>query len=83
MNVNIYFKSAWCLFVGNTADKPVEPKVINEENEKNFFDHTPYNFLGKSFTWADTDIKMLASMRKWIKKYFSEDYVINTDYNEK
>ena len=83
MNVNLYFRGAWCLFVGNTSQDPIEPKVVNEEKEKNFFNHTPYNFSGKSFTWADDDQKTLSSLRTWAKDLFNKNDVIDTTHDTK
>ena len=83
MNVNLYFRGSWCLFVGNTSDQPIEPKVVNEDKEKNFFDHTPYNFSGKSFTWADDDVKVLNALRKWTKEYFGKNDVVDTTHDSK
>ncbi len=77
LNVNLYFRGSWCLFVGNEKDAPLEPKVVNEGNEANFFTHTPYNFSGKSFTWGDEDVTILKSLRKWTKDYFGKNFVLN------
>jgi hypothetical protein len=76
LNVNLFFRGSWCLFVGNDKDKPLEPKVVNEHNEANFFSHTPYNFSGKSFTWGDEDVSILKNLRKWTKETFSKNWVV-------
>lgn len=75
LNVNLYYNSSWCLFAGNEKDEPLEPKVVNENKEANFFTHTPYNFSGRSFTWADDDVNQLKNLRTWTKKWFSSQWV--------
>ena len=31
LNVNLFYRGSWCLFVGNEKDQPLEPKVVNED----------------------------------------------------
>lgn len=75
LNVNMFFRSSWCLFIGNEKDKPNEPKVVNEEKTANFFRDTPYNFSGRSFTWGDEDVALIKNLRKWTKDYFGKNFV--------
>lgn len=77
LNVNLFFKGSWCLFVGNEKDEPLEPKVVNEEKDPKFFSHTPYNFSGKSFTWGAEDENILKSLRKWTAETFSKNFVVS------
>lgn len=77
LNVNLFYRGSWCLFVGNERDAPLEPKVVNENKEANFFTHTPYNFSGKSFTWGDEDVSILKNLRKWTKEQFSKNAVLD------
>jgi hypothetical protein len=81
LNVNLFYRGSWCLFVGNEKDAPLEPKVVNENKEANFFTHTPYNFSGKSFTWGDEDVSILKNLRKWTKEQFSKHTVVDTTTN--
>lgn len=76
LNVNLYYRGSWCLFVGDDKDEPLEPKVVNEDKEPNFFRDTPYNFSGKSFTWGDEDVTILRALRKWTKDQFKNNFVI-------
>lgn len=77
LNVNLFYKGSWCLFIGNEKDEPLEPKVVNEEKDKNFFSHTPYNFSGKSFTWGAEDESLLKNLRKWTGDLFSKNDVLD------
>lgn len=77
LNVNLFFKGSWCLFVGNEKDEPLEPKVVNEEKDPKFFSHTPYNFSGKSFTWGAEDENLLKNLRKWTAETFSKNNVVD------
>lgn len=77
LNVNLFYKGSWCLFIGNEKDEPLEPKVVNEEKDKNFFTHTPYNFSGKSFTWGAEDESILKNLRKWTQDTFAKNDVVD------
>lgn len=81
LNVNLFFKGSWCLFVGNEKDEPLEPKVVNEEKDPKFFTHTPYNFSGKSFTWGAEDENLLKNLRKWTAETFSKNFVVDNTVN--
>jgi hypothetical protein len=81
LNVNLFFKGSWCLFVGNEKDEPLEPKVVNEEKDPKFFNHTPYNFSGKSFTWGAEDENLLKNLRKWTQETFSKNFIIDNTVN--
>ena len=78
LNVNLFYKGSWCLFIGNEKDEPLEPKVVNEEKDPKFFSHTPYNFSGKSFTWGAEDESILKNLRKWTGELFSKNDVLDT-----
>jgi hypothetical protein len=77
LNVNLFYKGSWCLFVGNEKDEPLEPKVVNEEKDPKFFNYTPYNFSGKSFTWGAEDENHLKGLRKWTAETFSKQWVVS------
>lgn len=76
LNVNMYYRSSWCLFIGNDNQAPLEPKVENEDGTSNYFSYTPYNFSGKSFTQEGHEQKILTSLKKWSKEYFSKNFVV-------
>jgi len=82
LNVNLFFKGSWCLFVGNEKDEPLEPKVVNEEKDPKFFTHTPYNFSGKSFTWGAEDENLLKNLRKWTAETFAKNTVVSGTVNQ-
>ena len=77
LNVNMYYRSSWCLFIGNDHEAPLEPKVENEDGTNNYFSYTPYNFSGKSFTQEAHESKILKDLKKWSKDYFTKHYVID------
>nr|Q06184.1 RecName: Full=Telomere-binding protein 51 kDa subunit [Moneuplotes crassus]AAA29127.1 51 kDa telomere-binding protein [Moneuplotes crassus] len=76
LNVNMYYRSSWCLFIGNDKEAPLEPKVENEDGTNNYFSYTPYNFSGKSFTQEGHETKILKDLKKWSKDYFSNNDVV-------
>jgi len=82
LNVNLFYKGSWCLFIGNEKDEPLEPKVVNEDKDKNFFSHTPYNFSGKSFTWGAEDENILKNLRKWTGELFSKNDVLDSKLSQ-
>eukprot|EP00343_Euplotes_focardii_P006703 CAMPEP_0205825168 /NCGR_PEP_ID=MMETSP0206-20130828/24182_1 /ASSEMBLY_ACC=CAM_ASM_000279 /TAXON_ID=36767 /ORGANISM="Euplotes focardii, Strain TN1" /LENGTH=338 /DNA_ID=CAMNT_0053123981 /DNA_START=340 /DNA_END=1353 /DNA_ORIENTATION=+ len=75
----MYYRSSWCLFIGNDSEAPLEPKVENEDGTNNYFSYTPYNFSGKSFTQEAHETKILKDLKKWSKDYFTKNYVIAHD----
>lgn len=79
LNVNMYYRSSWCLFIGNDSEAPLEPKVENEDGTENYFSYTPYNFSGKSFTQEAHETKILKDLKKWSKEYFTKNTVVSTD----
>jgi len=79
LNVNMYYRSSWCLFIGDDKESPLEPKVENEDGTPNYFSYTPYNFSGKSFTQEAHETKILKDLKKWSKEYFTKNNVVNTD----
>jgi len=79
LNVNMYYRSSWCLFIGNDGEAPLEPKVENEDGTNNYFSYTPYNFSGKSFTQEAHETKILKDLKKWSKGYFEKNNVVNVD----
>ena len=79
LNVNMYYRSSWCLFIGNDGEAPLEPKVENEDGTNNYFSYTPYNFSGRSFTQEAHETKILKDLKKWSKDYFSKNYVVTHD----
>lgn len=76
---NMYYRSSWCLFIGNDSEAPLEPKVENEDGTNNYFSYTPYNFSGKSFTQEAHEAKILKDLKKWSKEYFAKNDVVNTN----
>jgi len=44
------YKSSWCLYAGDDTVSVLEPKVVNEEQDPEFFKITPFNFSGNSFS---------------------------------
>ena len=79
LNVNMYYRSSWCLFIGHDNEAPLEPKVENEDGTNNYFSYTPYNFSGKSFTQEAHESKILKDLKKWSKDYFSKNFVVQHD----
>jgi hypothetical protein len=79
LNVNMYYRSSWCLFIGNDGEAPLEPKVENEDGTENYFSYTPYNFSGKSFTQEAHETKILKDLKKWSKDYFTKNNVVDTN----
>lgn len=79
LNVNMYYRSSWCLFIGNDTEAPLEPKVENEDGTNNYFSYTPYNFSGKSFTQEAHETKILRDLKKWSKDYFAKNFVVETN----
>lgn len=79
LNVNMYYRSSWCLFIGNDGEAPLEPKVENEDGTENYFSYTPYNFSGKSFTQEAHETKILKDLKKWSKEHFTKNNVVSTD----
>lgn len=79
LNVNMYYRSSWCLFIGNDGELPLEPKVENEDGTDNYFSYTPYNFSGKSFTQEAHETKILKDLKKWSKEYFTKNNVVDGD----
>lgn len=79
LNVNMYYRSSWCLFIGNDGEAPLEPKVENEDGTENYFSYTPYNFSGKSFTQEAHESKILKDLKKWSKEYFTKNNVVGTE----
>jgi Telomeric single stranded DNA binding POT1/CDC13 len=79
LNVNMYYRSSWCLFIGNDGESPLEPKVENEDGTENYFSYTPYNFSGKSFTQEAHETKILKDLKKWSKEYFTKNHVVDAD----
>lgn len=79
LNVNMYYRSSWCLFIGSDTESPLEPKVENEDGTGNYFSYTPYNFSGKSFTQEAHETKILKDLKKWSKEYFTKNNVIEAD----
>lgn len=79
LNVNMFYRSSWCLFIGNDGEAPLEPKVENEDGTDNYFSYTPYNFSGKSFTQEAHETKTLKDLKKWSKEYFAKNFVVSTD----
>lgn len=79
LNVNMFYRSSWCLFIGNDGEAPLEPKVENEDGTENYFSYTPYNFSGKSFTQEAHETKILKELKKWSKDYFTKNNVVSTD----
>lgn len=75
----MYYRSSWCLFIGNDSEAPLEPKVENEDGTNNYFSYTPYNFSGKSFTQEAHETKILKDLKKWSKDYFTKNNVIDVD----
>lgn len=75
----MFYRSSWCLFIGNDGESPLEPKVENEDGTNNYFSYTPYNFSGKSFTQEAHETKILKDLKKWSKDYFTKNYVIEHD----
>jgi hypothetical protein len=79
LNVNMYYRSSWCLFIGQDSEAPLEPKVENEDGTNNYFSYTPYNFSGKSFTQEAHETKIVKDLKKWSKDFFAKNMVVNTD----
>ena len=77
LNVNMYYRSSWCLFIGNDNEAPLEPKVENEDGTNNYFSYTPYNFSGKSFTQEAHETKILKDLKKWSKDFFAKHDVVS------
>ena len=75
----MYYRSSWCLFIGNDNEPPLEPKVENEDGTNNYFSYTPYNFSGKSFTQEAHETKILKDLKKWSQGYFAKHDVINAN----
>lgn len=68
LKVNVSYKSAWCLYIGDNKSPALEPMVLNEEEKENYFENTPYNFSGKSFSQKEDEKQTLNKMRSWLKK---------------
>jgi hypothetical protein len=79
LNVNMYYRSSWCLFIGDDGEAPLEPKVENEDGTNNYFSYTPYNFSGKSFTQEAHESKILKDLKKWSRAHFAKHDVVKSD----
>lgn len=82
LNVNMYYRSSWCLFIGSDGEAPLEPKVENEDGTNNYFSYTPYNFSGKSFTQEAHESKILKDLKKWSKGWFEKNDVVNAEMSK-
>ena len=76
IKVNMNYKSSWCLYTGSSDVPALEPKVLNEEEDPSFFDYTPYNFSGKSFSQGSDEPARLKKFRKWIRATLSAHHFI-------
>jgi len=54
----------------------LEPKVIPENEDPNYFEYTPFNFSGKSFSQQRDELKRLRKLRAYIEKFFQKHHLI-------
>lgn len=76
IKVNMGFKSSWCLYTGSMKCPALEPKVIPENEDPNYFEYTPFNFSGKSFSQQEGEVKRLKKLRGYIEKFFQKHHLI-------
>ena len=71
------YKASWCLYIGDNESPALEPKVLNEDSEPDFYEYTPYNFSGKSFSQNHDEKSSLNKIRKWNKKLLANHYFLD------